>query len=113
VIGALDDVSTGRCVVEWDVTETDDDERVWPDGDYELFVVDDTDFEVSERVAVSVQVDLTVSERLLADYGAGRVGSEDLASMLLQTMSDPLAVPERYRAGAEPDVPPAWTSSRR
>ncbi|NUU19142.1 hypothetical protein HP550_17985 [Cellulomonas humilata] len=104
-VRVADLVGSGTCSGTWDVTATADDMRTWPDGDYQLVVVDATGAEVSERVAVTVDAAATTTQRLQADHAAGLLTADQLARLLLQATIDPVALPEQYRTGAVADTP--------
>lgn len=104
-VRVADLVGSGSCSAAWDVTATADDARTWPDGDYQLVVVDADGAEASERVAVTVDTAATTVERLRADHAAGLLTADQLARLLLQATIDPAALPEQYRVGAVADTP--------
>ena len=112
-VRVADLVGSGSCSAAWDVTATADDARTWPDGDYQLVVVDAAGAEVSERVAVTVDAAATTVERLRADHAAGLLTADQLARFLLQATIDPAALPEQYRRARSRTRPAARTSSAR
>lgn len=105
-IADLTAIGEGRCSATWDPAETVDDVRLWPDGGYELVVVDAMGAELSDRVLVNVAALATAVDRLQADYEAGLVSAEDLGLGLLAGLTRPEELPERY-AGAERETPSA------
>jgi hypothetical protein len=98
-----------ECSGSWDPTVTAAGQRSWPDGEYELTIIDETGAEVAARVAVTVAVASTPVERAIADYRVGLITAEQLVDYLVRMLMAPSTVPARYLDGAaqgglSPDV---------
>lgn len=104
-VGPLATDGAGACVATWDPTATTAQGRTWPDGDYDLTVLDPDGDEIAERVAVTVAVESTNVDRLRSDYAAGTLTADDLAIELLRSAVDPETVGGDYGAGAAPRAP--------
>jgi len=104
-VGALVADGAGGCTATWDPAATTEQGRTWPDGAYDLTVLDAAGDEVAERVAVTVAVESTNVDRLRSDYAAGTLTAEDLAAELLRSAVDPGSVGEAYAAGAATRAP--------
>jgi hypothetical protein len=90
-----------HCSTNWDPTGTVNGERVWPDSDYNLVVVDADGVEVSERVPVTVAVESSTVDRILSDYQAGVIDSTELVDLIFNGLhGDDGVVPARYLVGA-------------
>ncbi|WNM26766.1 hypothetical protein RN607_11245 [Demequina capsici] len=88
------------CNATWDPTLTAGGDRIWPDGDYNLTVVDDTGEEVSDRVPVTVAVDSSAIDRLIADYRAGVINATQLVDLIVGGLDGDDSVPNHYASDA-------------
>jgi hypothetical protein len=106
-VGPLE-VSAGSCGVQWDPTVEADGSRLWPDGEYQLVVVEGG-VDVSEPVGVSVGAGAGPVDRINADYAAGLITATEQADVLIQAMGDPAGLPATYVVEGVSQVPQATT----
>lgn len=99
-IGALS-ANGGTCTVAWDPADLVGGQRVWPDGDYQLVVVDGEGNEVSGRVSVIVAVASNAVDRVLSEYRAGILDAAQLVDLLVRMLTEPASVPIRYLDGSD------------
>lgn len=106
-VGALT-TPDGACGVDWDVIEERAGARVWPDGDYDLVVVEGgTDVSVPVRVTIAAEAGSVA--RISADHAAGLLTATEQADLLIQAIADPAGLPLGYQAGDVAEVPDAGT----
>ncbi|WP_187365316.1 hypothetical protein, partial [Cellulosimicrobium cellulans] len=99
-VAAVHEADAG-CAAAWEPAAEHDGERLWPDGSYELVVLDDHGAEASERVPAVVAMQSGVLERVLADYKAGLLTLAEVADLVLLLVSAPPSMPPRYVSGAD------------
>jgi hypothetical protein len=90
----------GSCGLSWDVSAIDDEQQVWPDGQYILRSVSPGGAIEAESLEVIIDADLPSSGRLAADFAAGTISLDDYSRYMVLLHLDPTSVPDRYTTGA-------------
>ena len=98
------DVS-GTCSMVWNPAALMVDEtRAYPDGTYQLRVVDAVGQPVSDAVAVRVHADADPGEAIGYDAAAGLITQQQAAQLAADTIFNPGALPPRYAGGVSDGV---------